>query len=336
MTEKNIDKQSRKWQLTINNPVKWGLDHIRLKEILATIKPIQYWCISDEMGRAHHTHVYIACSSPIRFSTLKNKFPQAHLEIARGTSEQNRDYVFKQGKWEKDRKKETNLSDTHEEFGELPIERRGARNDLIDLYDMIKEGASDAEILENNPEYLNQIERMDKVRQTIVQDRFKNTFRKLKVLYIFGTTGAGKTRNIMEMYGYENVYRITNYLHPFDLYKNQDVVIFEEYRSSLPLSDMLNYLDGYPVILPCRYNDKMACYTKVYIISNIDLLNQYEDVQRLEPETWKALLRRISNVIKYNADGSTNEYTVKEYLDAFYPVTDADQIPFKEDTEESC
>ena len=79
----------------------------------------------------------------------------------------------------------------------------------------------------------------------------------------------------MEKYGYQNVYRVTDYDHPFDSYKGQDVIVFEEFRSSLKIQDMLNYLDGYPCELPCRYNNKLACFTKVYIITNISFNQQY-------------------------------------------------------------
>lgn len=36
---------------------------------------------------------------------------------------------------------------------------------------------------------------------------------------------------------------------------------------------MLSYLDIYPVELPCRYQDKIAQYDIVYIITNIPLEN---------------------------------------------------------------
>ena len=76
------DSQSRKWQITINNPLDKGYDHARIVEELAKIKSCVYWCMSDEIGSTHHTHIYIACSSAVRFSTLKNRFNGAHLEIA--------------------------------------------------------------------------------------------------------------------------------------------------------------------------------------------------------------------------------------------------------------
>ncbi len=133
----------------------------------------------------------------------------------------------------------------------------------------------------------------------------------------------------MEKFGYSNVYRITNYKHPFDQYQGQDVIVFEEFQSSLPINQMLIYLDGYPIALPCRYADKIACYTKVYILSNIDIGEQYIDVQHHYQETWKAFLRRI-NTIKVFTQNNTTEYTVKEYFDAFRYLTEEElqEIPF--------
>ena len=324
------DSQSRKWQVTINNPVEKGYSHEHIKELLSEFKSLSYWCMSDEVGEngTYHTHIYMALSNATRFSTVKNRFQGAHFEMANGTHKQNRDYVFKEGKWEKDKKKETNLADTHEEFGEMPVERQGQRNDLIDLYDMIKSGMSNYEIIEDTPAYMMDIDKIEKARQIVKEEKYKDTFRELEVTYIFGSTGTGKTRGVMEEYGYSNVFRVTDYIHPFDSYKGQDVVIFEEFRSSLRIQDMLNYLDGYPLELPCRYSNKIACYTKVYLITNIDLLEQYESVQKEYKETWSALLRRIHKIIKYTQSDIKN-FTVDEYLNNDLVEVDDNINPFE-------
>lgn len=310
------DSQSRKWQITINNPLDKGFTHDKIKEELQKIKSCVYYCLSDEIGareHTHHSHIYLACSSAVRFSTMRNKFPYSHIEMARGTSEQNRDYIFKTGKYSKD--KSTKLPDTQEEFGEMPIERQGARNDINDLYDMIKDGMSDYEIFEENPNYIMQIDTLEKVRQTFRQNQFKNIVRELTVTYVWGKTGTGKTHSIMHKYGFENVFRLTNYLHGgFDSYKGQDVIVFEEFNSGFKIQDMLNYLDGYPIELPCRYTNKVACFTKVYIVSNIDLPFQYLKVQIESPETWKAFLRRIHKVVEYYDYNCFHEFNTVEYI----------------------
>lgn len=56
------------------------------------------------------------------------------------------------------------------------------------------------------------------------------------------------------------------------------MLIFEEFRGGLKHGDMLNYLDGYPLLLPCRYFNRQAYYTKVFIITNIPPDVQYMNV----------------------------------------------------------
>ena len=256
----------------------------------------------------------------MRFSTLRRNFPEAHCERAFGKCEENRAYIFKEGKWEKDKKKETNLADTHEEWGTMPHERQGKRNDLTEMYELISEGKSNYEILEENPQLISQIDRMDKVRQILQEQEYKNVFRKLEVTYIWGETSSGKTRSVMETHGYENVYRITNYSNPYDLYKGQDIICYDEYQSQIPITQMLMYLDGYPCSLPSRFYDRIACYTKVYILSNVDITRQYRDVQSSNPKTWEAFLRRIHKV-RVHRDGKVEEYSMPEYLNAFHKMT---------------
>lgn len=298
---KTKDTQTRKWQITINNPKQKNFSHDEIKVILAEMKSLIYWCMADEIGEkeTYHTHLYLHFKSPMRFSTLKNKFPGAHFEMAKGSASANKDYIFKQGKWADDKKADTAIPETQEEYGEFPIERQGQRNDLIDLYDMIKEGKSNFDILEENSDYLFDIEKIEKARQVIREEQFKNEFRNVVATYIYGDTGTGKTRDVMEKYGYSNVFRVTDYSHPFDSYKGQDVVVFEEFRGQLKISEMLNYLDGYPLELPARYSNRVACFTKVYIISNEPLKTLYQGVQRNSPETFNALVRRIPKIKIY-------------------------------------
>lgn len=309
------DTQSRKWQITINNPTEKGYTHEKIKEQLGLFSKMVYWCICDEIGEnnTYHTHIYFALEKATRFSTVKNRFDGGHYEMAKGTSHQNREYIRKEGKWEKDKKKETNLAETFEEFGECPVERQGQRNDLHDLYDMIKDGMTNYEIMEIEPNYMMNLDKIERARQIIKEEKYKNTFRIMNVKYISGKTGVGKTRGVMEKYNYVDVFRVTDYKNPFDNYKGQHAIIFEEFRSSLRIQDMLNYLDGYPLELPCRYNNKIACYTDVYIITNIPLEKQYEEIQKNYIETWQAFLRRINQVVNMQ-EKKSDIYTVEEYM----------------------
>jgi hypothetical protein len=314
----NKDTQSRKWQLTINNPEKHGYTHEFIREILSSFKAVAYWCMADEMGeeKTPHTHIFVAFSSGVRFSSIKKKFPKTHIEMARGTSQQNRDYIFKEGKWEKDKKKDGHIENSREEYGEMPLERQGARNDLNDLYDQLSSGMTIEEIIEDSPQHMLKINQLEKVQQMLREKKFRKTYRELEVTYVHGDTGRGKTRDILEKYDYE-VYRIISYENPFDGYKGEDVIVFDEFRNSLKIGDMLKYLEGYPKIyLPARYGDKLACYTKVYIVSNWDFHKQYPEVQKNDAKSWDAFERRIHKIIEYTANGKI-EYNVKEMSEEY-------------------
>jgi len=164
------------------------------------------------------------------------------------------------------------------------------------------------------------------------EERFDNVFRELTVSYIFGQTDKGKTRHVMEKYGYRNVFRVTKYDRTaFDGYVGQDVIVFEEFRSSFKVEEMLNYLDGYPLQLPSRYNDKEAAYTKVYIITNWKLSEQYRNVQSEHPTTWAAFNRRIHNVYDFDKNKEFNLKTVQQDPEqGMLPLTEEElaEMPF--------
>lgn len=300
------DSQSRKWQVTLNNPTDKGMTHEAIKNKLKEIKSIKYYCLADEIGLetgTPHTHIFLYCSR-LRFSTIKRMFPDGHLEQVYGSVAENRSYIRKDGKWANDPKADTSVPGTFEEWGEMPEEPgAGYRTDIAEIYGQIYNGATNAEIMARNPEAAQYINKMDKIRQEILEAEYREKWRNLDVTYIYGPTSTGKTRSVMEKYGYGGTFRVTDYEHPFDRYAQEPVLCFDEFRSSLQIGDMLDYLDGYPLALPARYANRQACYETVYLISNIDLKEQYVKVQLNEPATWKAFLRRIHHVIEYRKDG---------------------------------
>ena len=312
------DTQSRKWLLTINNPIENGnFTHDKIKEELTNFKSIIYYCMADETGLetgTPHTHLYIVFSSGVRWSTVKKHFPSADIESALGNSQQNYEYISKTGKWSDDSKADTSVEGSFEEWGEMPVEHQGARNDLNYLYDKIKDGCTDIEILDENPDFMRDLNNIERVRQKLKAEEYKNKFRELETIFIYGETEAGKTRYVMEKYGYENVYSVTDYIRPFDDYNGEYVMLFDEFEGKIRIQKMNQYLDGYPLKLPARYTNKQACYEKIYIISNIELRDLYKSVQDKYPKVWNAFTRRIHKVIHFQKDGERNEYDTQDYL----------------------
>ena len=182
------------------------------------------------------------------------------------------------------------------QIGTLPQRGKAKESVWDDIVQAIKDGWSDLAIIEKWPGHAL------RCQSAIAQYRLKferqsQQWRDVETVYITGNTGVGKTRYVMEKHGYNNVYRVQNYdAGAFDMYDGEDIVVFEEFRSSFKVQQMLNFLDGYPCQLPARYANKMAKFTKVYIVTNWELREQYSSVKNNHPKTHAAWERRIDGL----------------------------------------
>ena len=306
------DTQSRKWMLVINNPEDHGLTTDKIIELLNLFHP-DYFCLAAEISSTgtYHIHIFLYSTSPIRFSTVKNRFPTAHIEPAKGSCFQNREYVRKDGKWEGTDKADTSVEGSFQEFGSMPSEADEKSPKNAAVIQHVKDGLTNAEIIALDPSYAFKGRDIDQLRQDICYAPFRKILRNVEVHYLYGDSGTGKTRSIFDQHPMEDICRITNYaprgVTQFDAYTGHPVIVFEEFHSQIPITSMLNYLDIYPVMLPARYYDRVACYTTVYITSNIPLEQQYTEIQRSKLETWNAFLRRINTVTEFRKDGTICE-----------------------------
>lgn len=319
------NSQSRKWQLTINNPKEHNITYELLKEQLEKFA-LDYYCMCTEIGNESHTehiHIFMYSNSPIRFSTIKSRIPTSHIEKAYGSIQDNIDYIKKEGRWTDTEKKETSVEGSFFQKGEVPSELIEKDAKMGKLLEEIKDGKTTIEIIEDNPEFAFKIKDIDTIRQTYLNEKYSRENRDIICTYIYGKTGVGKTRSIFKKFGAENICRITSYKSSqggiiFDNYdKSQEVLVFEEFNAmKIPVEDMLNYLDIYPITLPARYNNKVACYTHVFITSNIPFDSQYSelklDLNRIA--VYYAWQRRIHNVyeMKQNINGETEIIVHKE------------------------
>ena len=301
-------KQSRKYLLTINNPQEHNVTHDTLKDTLNTMN-CDYWAMCDEIGSqgTPHMHVYFVRKSPMRFGTVKNRFPTAHIDTAYGTSAENRDYLLKQGKWANTEKSETSVEGSFEEFGEMPDESMDELSKHERLLQLIEEGKSNAEIIKALPQAVYHVKDMDMIRQALLAEKYKHEFRQVEVTYIYGDSSADKTGMIYGVHHAEDIYRVTNYRGgkglSFDQYYGESVIVFEEFHGEVPLTTLLPMMDKYPMYLTARYSDKVACHTYVYFTSDISPDQVYMGDHTILKETYKAYLKRINNIIEIDGNG---------------------------------
>lgn len=273
------DTKSRKYLLTINNPQKYGYSVEIIKDILKSIAVV-YYCLSLEIGEegTKHMHIFFYVPTTIRFSTVKRKFEFAHIETARGTCKQNRDYIQKEGKWIDSPKANTSIEGTFIEWGEMPDEGREKSPQNVELLEMIDKGMSIREILKKHPEHANKTRMLEHLEQSYYADFYRTTIRQVNVTYIYDIDDSFDRKNIFLRD--ERICRITNYRTDkgisFDVYNNQPVIVFDNFIGQVRILEMITYLEGYPLCLPARYGDRTACYTEVIIISSLPINNIYK------------------------------------------------------------
>src|SRR5690554_1300127 len=241
-----------------------------------------------EKEKTEHIQMYIEFSKPVRFEKMKKLFPKAHIEKRRGTRKQARNYCMK----------EDSRVGQVIEIGEW-VDNQGKRTDLDNITDMIFAGENEESIMYAYPkQYLLFEKHINKMINKQKEIKYKKEYRDIKCIYINGPSGVGKSTYLLEKYGLDKVYRITDYKHPFDNYNYEDVIAFEEFHGQIKITDMLNYLDNKPCILPCRYNNKVAGYNIVFILTNKPFNQQYQDIALYYNDTFQAFKRRFH----YNQD----------------------------------
>lgn len=310
--KKEEDSQSRNYQITLNNPEKNGFTKGEFKETIMKFNPT-YYCISEEIGlkeKTPHFHAYIRSSSPIRFSTIIKRFNhKAHVEKALGSASDNRNYILKTGKWEETDKKETLID--FEEWGEIPINLKEKRlSDKLKLLQDIKDGKSNMEIIESNPDLSFRLREIDTIRANYLSEKYSKEFRNVQTFFIYGSTASYKTSYVYKRFDSKDIFRIYNYNNLnslWDGYSGQKIILFDEFTGQIPIELMLILTDKFPILnLSARYNNKIAMYEYVFFCSNTDFEKIYSYERVMRTSTWMAWDRRIQNVWEFqkNSDGT--------------------------------
>lgn len=265
-----------------------------------------------------HWQIWIEHDQPIRFSTLKKKFPKGHFEKRAGTKQQAFDYVTK--------------SDTAQGVliynGEIDMsDRQGSRSDLERYAEQVLEGVPAHEVVRAEPKALRYLRMLEDLQQK--EDAFRHKilgWRPVRVTYLSGPTRVGKSRNVVGSYSPGEVYRVTDYKHPFDSYAGEKVLVLDEFRGQIDFSTMLNLLDGHVMELPARYNNRWAAYSEVWVISNHDLFEQFPTVKEASFTDWSAFEARFHAVKKMNKSGTVEDisdsYNVSKYSEKFLAVNE--------------
>jgi len=318
--EQKKDSENRNWLFTQNNPTMTDEEFYSYLENLNHVKYFVFCREKAPSTGTIHFQGYIEFVQSKLHSTVRNLLPKTHLLPRGGTKKDCIDYVKKQGRFAD--KKDTQIGEIYE-FGETV--EQGGRKDLIEIHKEITlDRKHPDELLIERCLNKQQYDHAKNLYNVVIkQDNRKQRRLELKqnVFYIYGKTEVGKTRYVLDKHGDENVFIMSNYAEgnwdkeKFDGYEGEKVILFDEFRSNIPLGRMLRYLDIYYCLLPARYADKIAQYTTVYITSNWTLEQQYKNIQEKFPLDWQAFKRRISKIINLETNSKQSPVMLEPVSD---------------------
>lgn len=129
---------AKNWTFTINNPNDNDKD---LLSKLSELPCMRYLIFQQEIGEegTPHTQGFVSLKSRKTLNGIKKLVgDRAHVEVAKGSPDQNRSYCSKS---------KTAVDGTLEEYGEIP-KGKGSRNDLEEFKEAAKSGLSKRKALE--------------------------------------------------------------------------------------------------------------------------------------------------------------------------------------------
>lgn len=352
----SVQKRCRRMLITCNNPQDKGFTADKIKETMQRWQT-EYYCFCYETGEqgTNHFHLYIKFKYPQPVSTVSKAFANAHIDMVHNASSQeNRDYIRKEGKYKDSEKAVTNHIETFFESGDCPSdskEKPGHRTDLEEIDMMLEEGMSPAEILRDLPFSYRRYEKDMRSKFFAMRQKATPPVRKVTVYWHVGESGTGKSytyTELCEKQGENNVYFLTDYeTGGFDMYCGEPILFMDEFKGSMKFQQLLNYLDGYKIQVHCRYSNAMALWTEVHITSVYPPDEVYHfmvDSEKQERDRVTQLLRRINTIVyHYMDDGEYKSLSIPgtEYIDyndlksrryaignGFCTVSNEDKVPF--------
>lgn len=238
-------------------------------------KTMNYICWGNEVcptTQRKHIQGWVQFAVRTRFNrALQQLGGKVALFVCRGTVEQNEKYCRKDNEFE----------------CRGMFTTQGERNDLATIAKELCDITIPLEtIAERNPgDWIRYFRGFREVRNMAAK-RATTEWRKLTTSVYAGPTGTGKTRTALEGGGF---LIHGDSLQWWDGYAHETKLIIDEYSNQIPITKLLNLLDGYQLRLPVKGGFTYANWTTVIITTNLDALHD-----QAKEAHQRALERRIT------------------------------------------
>jgi len=301
--EKYFDFALTEYDLKENNEVTgkavaeraFFKDYKSAQEYFKSIDFIDYICFQYEKGKSGNFHLqgFMHYKRQTDFSTVKEIFPTIHLDKCNGSNNDCREYCMKT---------DDTKVEGYDFFEDGDIVEERQRTDMeafsVDVQEMTK--------LELHQKYpgimLNRWHNVDAIQHEYRKKKFMGKKRELHITYIYGKERAGKSTYPERVLGYEleavSIVGEYNTTGMFDEYEYHDIIVFDEFDSQIEITKMNKWLDGRPCTLPARMTNKIACYTKIFVISNYPLDHLYMKARKAGKEpSYRGFVSRFNEII---------------------------------------
>lgn len=255
----------RYYCFTINN---WTPEELLVLRVQAAAEA-RYICWQQEVGALGTPHLqgYVEYSKTRSLMWMKaNGFPnRTHFEKRQGSRAEAREYTRKVDG--------TEVPGTWEEHGIWA--EQGDRIDLVRAVQMVREGKSDREIIEEAPDlWVRNYRGLSAVRSALFRHR-DPAVDKPTVRVLWGRTGTGKTRDAVE---FASTRGLACFIHLgtkwWDGYEQQPVVVMDDMDeakfTALGITYVLGLLDRYPFRVEIKGGSVPFNSPHIFITSNVD------------------------------------------------------------------
>lgn len=317
MSDEDLKKlevyKARAWCFTLNNYSELDESNF-VKWVFKKPKTPMYRIIGKEVGKSGTKHLqgYLYFKNPISFNTIKGLLPRAHIEVAKGTAEDNKKYCSKDG-------------NILIEEGQMPSQ--GKRTDLIEIKDEILNGKKVDKIVLENPELYHQYGRtFNKIEDLAMRKKFRTEM--TKGIWYFGPTGVGKSHKAFENFNPDTHYVVPDDNGWWDGYTQQETVIFNDFRGEVSYNFLLQLVDKWPMWVKRRNREPMPFISKRVVITSSLPPNKIFK-KRTAEDSIAQMLRRFSIIFLGNNGtevlwGNTvpPEHDDDLYVDLNIPILD--------------
>lgn len=267
---------AKNYAFTINNPTEDEELNLQNLEVGFIIYQLE-----QGDNNTPHFQGYVQFATRKTLLSAKRAISQrAHLEVARGSPQENVAYCSKDPK-------------IRGPYRHGEISNPGERTDILRFIEATKTASNDAELLELCPrQFVLYTRCIDRIRNSII---VKRTWEMENTVY-WGPSGSGKTRRAMDESG-DDTYWLskgdTSQTIWWDGYRGQATVIIDDFYGWLPWTFILRLLDRYPFAVQYKGGYREFTSQKIIITSNTEPSVWYKNVPN---DDVTPLIRRINKI----------------------------------------